>query len=421
MSNKGQKINLTRVEQLRNLAMTIARHQMLIQQLASRWGAMISEKLDAVEKQLIDEITKALQNTTRQSTPRQMIKELLRLEKQIKAIRKTALDAAKAEIREESVKLAENEGKWAKRITKELTPPPAEEEPKSKQPLSDLPEKTINALPDQTIVEGKTFEQWFENLEDGDIARIRDTVQRGVSEGWTINDVIKKIRGTRANNYEDGILHTSRIAASRMARTLCSGVANQAKHEFYQQNGDIVVGEEWLSTLDGRTCLQCGSLDRQRWGREDRHPIPPLHHNCRCVLLPITILSDLAENLEERPMANADFEEEARLTYCAKYPTKNWDALSASTRKKYYYQAINEYERIHGEGSAFSQVPGSVKYREFLEQASPDMQKSILGKYRYEQYKAGKLKINDFLPPWPDRTLTVAELKKRDKASFNQP
>lgn len=403
-----------RLDKLRNLALLIAGHQMLIQMLASKWGAVIVEKLDSVEKKLLDAIKEAVQNTSRQESATQTIKELMRLEKQIRTIRKSAIQAAKTEIHDESVDLAENEARWALHITKEL------DTGKKSAGLSALPDDKSIAIPKQTIVNGKTFDQWFQDLEDGDVSRLQSTVQSGVAQGKTIQDVVKDIQGTLENNYTDGVLETSRVSATRIARTLCSGIANQAKHEFYQQNDDIVMGEEWLSTLDGRTCLHCGAIDRMRWDAKEKHPIPPLHYNCRCVLLPITELSDLSEAEGSRPLANSDFEEDARLAYLAKYPKKDWDALSASTRKKYYYEAINKYERIHGKGTAFTQAPGRITYKEFLEQASPEMQKSILGKYRYEKYKAGKLKIEDFLPPWPDRTMTVSELKKRDKESFRK-
>ena len=45
----------------------------------------------------------------------------------------------------------------------------------------------------------------------------------------------------------------------------------------------------------------CAGLDRTRYKTGEPHPALPIHHNCRCVLLPVTILPDLVE--EQRPMA----------------------------------------------------------------------------------------------------------------------
>lgn len=110
---------------------------------------------------------------------------------------------------------------------------------------------------------------------------------------------------------------------------------------------DCVIGVEWLATLDFRTCPQCKSLDGVRWKRGEKHPKPPLHPGCRCVLIPVTELTDLGNDVP-RPVANADFEALAKKAYETKFPNKNWKDLSPSTRKKYYYQAQKDFELTTG-------------------------------------------------------------------------
>lgn len=415
---KQEKESGSRLDKLRDLALAIASHQMLIQMLGSKWAALIVERLDASEKRLMDTIEEELERKTFTGAASDTVRRLTGIRKKLAAIRREAIASAREEIRREAAELAENDAKWAKTVTKKLG------SEKEAGKLRDLPERSVNALVDRSIINGRSFDQWFQSLSREDAERLEILIQRAVSEGWSIQEVRTAILGTRANGYTDGLLETTRKTATNMARTLCSGVANQAKQAFYDANRDVVIGDEWLSTLDGRTCPACGALDRKRWKPDENHPVPPLHHQCRCVLLPVTPASDYAE--ESRPAANADFMAEARRMYEKKfprdkYPNKDWDKLAASTRQEYYYRAIREYEKLHGQGSAFTQVPGGMTYRDYLEQAPDQLKRDILGKYRYEQYKAGKLKITDFIPPYPDRRLTVRELKKRDLASFRRP
>ncbi len=81
--------------------------------------------------------------------------------------------------------------------------------------------------------------------------------------------------------------------------------------------GKMISGYEFLATLDFHTCLVCGIMDRRRYKRKADIP-RCIHAGCRCVVIPVTPLSDLT--VEERPMANADFDYEAKQMYEKKYP-----------------------------------------------------------------------------------------------------
>jgi hypothetical protein len=134
------------------------------------------------------------------------------------------------------------------------------------------------------------------------------------------------------------------------------------------------------------------------------------------VLLPVTPLSDLVE--ESRPMAKADFMAEAKRKYEEKYPNKKFEDLAMSTRKKYYHEAMREYEARTGE-SAYTQVSGSVSFRDYFEKHMTEAQRrDWLGPRRYELWKRGNLPLDKFIPPYPNPRLTVEQLKELDKKSF---
>ena len=228
----------------------------------------------------------------------------------------------------------------------------------------------------------------------------------------------RNIAGSAANDYKDGIFETSRRSAVNMARTLTNAIANNAKETFYRENSDVLEGVEILATLDGRTCPVCASIDRKRYKFDEQHPALPIHHQCRCVLLPVTPLSDLVE--ESRPMAKADFMKEAERLYKKKYPNKDFAALADSTKKKYYYEAMREYERRTGE-PAYTQVSGGVSFRDYFENhMTAQQQRDWLGPQRYKLWQHGNLPLDKFIPPYPNPKLTIEVLKDLDKKSFAQ-
>ena len=403
------------------LANQIAEHQARIQVIASNWWSVIVASLDATEKKYLSTLAKGLAGIEFIANDPTSLKKLTNLCAKLAAIRAAGWMAAEKQIAEESAKLAENEMHWAKRISKELgagiTPDDINaDDVIEPAPMRNLTAKQIQRVVDNGLAEGQTAKEWFKKLSDEEAARVEAAVKQGVADGKTIEDLSAEIGGTAKNDHKDGILERSRIDSQRMSRTLTNAVANNAKEAFYRENSDVLVGVEILATLDGRTCPVCAGLDRTRYGFDEPRPTLPIHHNCRCVLLPVTPLSDLVE--ESRPMAKADFMAEAKRKYEEKYPNKKFDDLAMSTRKKYYHEAMREYEARTGE-SAYTQVSGSVSFRDYFEKHMTDAQRrDWLGPRRYELWKRGNLPLDKFIPPYPNPRLTVEQLKELDKKSF---
>lgn len=394
---------------LSELAFTIADHQARIEKLGMKWAAILTDRLDATEKALMAEISAYMEKHSRGLNSLSSLTALHRLEKKIAAIRKEAFAQAQQEIMPEAGELADNEQKWAEKITETLAPESADK-------LSLVNKKALNDGLGKQLIESRTAEEWFSGTASADVMRINDMVREGVRSGWTIQEMTRRIVGTKANNYTDGLLETSRSHATTMARTLCCGVANNAKDQFYQENDDVVIGVEWLDTLDSRTCSRCGGLSRKRWKTKEPHPVPPAHHNCRCVLIPVTELTDLGDDAF-RPAANADFDAEAKELYETKYPGKKYEDLAPSTRKKYFYEAQKAYTARTG-NPPYRQVPGNMTFSEYFEQMPEKEKERYLGPGRYEVWKNGNLPLTKFFPPYPERMYSVKELKEMDKKSF---
>ena len=394
-------------KKIAELAQQIADHQARLQIIGSNWGEEINNALDATEKKFLERLQKELKNFDFVPNQKKTLAELKKINEKLLKIRTQAWIEAQASVTYECKKLSENEVKWGKRVAKEMT---------GEKKLNEPEQLQLNLVVENTLSSGRTLQQWFLKIAADDAARIETVVQQGFSSGLSIDEIVRQIIGTKANNYRDGIFNTTRNEANNIARTICNGIANSAKMAFYQANDDVITGVEILSTLDGRTCPVCASLDRKRYKMDEIPPSLPLHHQCRCVLLPVTPASDFAD--EQRPMANADFMAEAKRNYSAKYPDKNFDDLATSTKKKYYYQAMHEYEARTGK-PAYTQSDGAVSFRDYFNEHMTEQQrKDWLGPERYKLWKRGGISLDKFIPPYPQKRMTVEELKKLDQASF---
>jgi SPP1 gp7 family putative phage head morphogenesis protein len=113
-----------------------------------------------------------------------------------------------------------------------------------------------------------------------DALRVSNIVQVGWAQGKTLQEMIRQTVGTAGKNFADGVLDVSRQHAGTVIHTTTQHVANAARMEVWERNGDIVERYQWLSTLDRRTTQQCRSLDGRTF-EPGKGPMPPIHPNCR--------------------------------------------------------------------------------------------------------------------------------------------
>ena len=119
--------------------------------------------------------------------------------------------------------------------------------------------------------------------------KLGKTLAEGVDAGESITQLRKRI-----SELFDGF---TKGRSTNIARTEINSAGNWATEEAYKQS-EVVDGKEWLATLDERT----GDLDAQLDGTivslggnfsvkgkagSFTGETPPLHPQCRCVLLPV--------------------------------------------------------------------------------------------------------------------------------------
>gem|GEM_PF-1642724 len=337
-------------------------------------------------------------------------KELVRVKKlivRVEKLRKPTYDAARDLVFETSSSVLQ---KASEETVKECNRALAEQRRKAREErfCKTLTEKQQKAILDGQGIDGGTIAEWLGKWERFDLERIASVCQRASVESLSVDEISKAIRGSKESNFSDGILTTTKVGATMMARTIINGVSNNARVETIKANDDIIDGVKFVGTLDGKTCPHCGAYDGQIWRGEEIASArrPPIHPNCRCTLVPYVELRDEEGNVveleEERPAANADFDALAKEAYNAQAKQKGWNRrwedLSASTRLKYYYQAQKDYEKETGE-PAYRQVPASLTFEDYFKAQPESFKRAWLGVKRYELYQKGSLNEKNIFSP----------------------
>ncbi len=156
---------------------------------------------------------------------------------------------------------------------------------------------------------GKLLEAFVRDWSTAETKRVTGAIRQGFYEGQTNAQIIRTLRGTKANAYRDGLLAISSRNADAVVRTAVQHVASVARNETWKANPDVVRAVIWVSTLDSRTTPQCRSLDGRRFP-VDSGPRPPIHVRCRS-----TTVADLGFSRANAIRASKGGAVPANLTY----------------------------------------------------------------------------------------------------------
>tara|TARA_R100001443_G_scaffold117236_1_gene140687 strand:- start:1036 stop:3588 length:2553 start_codon:yes stop_codon:yes gene_type:complete len=229
----------------------------------------------------------------------------------------------------------------------------------------------LRTIATKPLIEGTPLNTWWGKLADDTQIRLESAVRLSSAEGETVEQAIRRIRGTTQGGvFVDGALTGTRREAEALARTALNGTANQARMAVLEENDDLLKGYQWVATLDSRICLQCAGLDGKNYESMEGRIQPPAHVNCRCTLVPVL-----------------KSEEELDLP-----PVKGIKSTRASMN---------------------GQVPASQTYGRWLKDQPVSVQEDVLGKTKAKLFRDGKLKIGSFTNR-KGKTLTLDELKVKE-------
>lgn len=226
--------------------------------------------------------------------------------------------------------------------------------------------------------QGRLLAGWASNVEAGRMTLIRNAIRAGVVEGRTTSEIITSLRGTKALQFNDGLLNRSRRELATIVQTAVAHTAQTARREFYKANDELIEAVVWVSTLDNRTSEECAIRDGLEYtvdGEPIGHAIPwlegpgRLHFNCRSVDAPVT---------------------------------KSWRELGIDADE------LSPAARASMDG----QVPGETTYGDWLLRQSAERQNEILGAGKAELLRSGGLKLPD-LYDGKGSPLTLRELRAK--------
>ena len=234
---------------------------------------------------------------------------------------------------------------------------------------------TLRAAAMTRPFQGRLLREWVRDHPAAVRMRLRGAIRQGVAQGETIDQMVRRVRGTRASGFRDGVMQINRRGAEAMVRTAVNHVVSAARDETYQANADLVKGVRWVATLDSRTSETCRGLDGKVFPI-DKGPRPPAHVNCRSSTTPIL---------------------------------KSWKELG-----------IDLSEAPEGtRASMDGQVPASQTYNTWLRGRTRAFQDEVLGKTKAQLWRDGGLSLDRFIDA-SGRAYTLEELRRRVPEAFRR-
>jgi len=206
--------------------------------------------------------------------------------------------------------------------------------------------ETLIAAVESKPFEGKLLKEWIDKLDEDSYTRIRDAVRMGIVEGESYGQITKRVIGTKALNYTDGVTALNMRQAQALVSTAVAHTANEARQTFYGANDDLIKGVQWISSLDSRTTLVCQSRDGNVYP-VDSGPRPPAHFRCRSSTTPVLkSYKELGINLDEAPAgtrASMDGqvpEAETYQSWFKKKPAAFQDEVLGPTKAKLFREGM---------------------------------------------------------------------------------
>ena len=241
-------------------------------------------------------------------------------------------------------------------------------------------EKLYKAAKKIPVVGGALLDELFSKIKDDVRLRVEYAIRQGITDGWTNQQIVQRIKGKKAFDYQDGILQQSRSDIDRVVRTARSHVANTTYMDTYKALGFTHV--KFVSTLDGRTSATCMHYSDRVYKIDEAHPRPPLHPHCRSVLAGVDADGNLAG---KRPFVSDS-------------------------------RPVRDIPKTEREGK-IGQVSANTTFKEWFNRQDKEFQREWLGEKRFKLFTKGGYSLEKFTDPI-GRKYTLNELRELDEKTF---
>lgn len=376
------------------------RHQTYVLRYSGSVRNKINALLDATEQDIADKIRARLLNAPGGLTGPYEIRRMQALQDQISTIRGTAWEKSSTELQTEMTHLALAESVTLGNTITLLLPVVIN----VVQPTARLLRSIALARP----FHGRILMDWAKDMEADDLRRIHTAIQVGMTEGQTTEQIVRRVIGSAALNYEDGATQLTRNNVSSIVRTATNHIANHSREAWFQENSDVITSERFVATLDSRTTPICRAYDGQQFD-VGTGPVPPLHFNCRSLRIAV-IDGTLAGDRPAKPYTENQLATE--------YADEN-DIEDVETRDDLPHGTKGDFDqwsrgRIR---ELVGPVPADTTYQEWLTGQSNHFQDDLLGVTKAKLFRDGGLKLTSFVNRQGDE-LTLHELAGKEAAAF---
>lgn len=220
--------------------------------------------------------------------------------------------------------------------------------------------------------QGVLLREALAGVEASAAKRVRDAIRIGYIEGEPIDRIVRRIRGTRAAGYADGILDWPRRDIATVTRTAVAHTASVARMKTYEANE--IQRYEWVSTLDSKTSMVCMGRSGKVY-EVGKGPLPPAHMNCRSTTVPL--LAGQSKIFGQRPSID-----------------------------------------YHDDRPKAKLVDANTTFAQWLKSQPAEVADDMLGPTRAKLWRDGKIEIDRFTDS-TGRVYSLEELRRRDAALFD--
>lgn len=274
--------------------------------------------------------------------------------------------------------------------------------------------KTLRSIVTTQPFNGGSLGQWFETLKRADQRRLTQSIQLGMAQGETTDQIVRRVAGTRAKKFKDGALSITRRDAQTVVRTATNHVSNNAREKVWEENEDIIAYKRWTSTLDGRTTPICRARDghgvpigNKRLPKgvpplEPKGARPPAHPACRSIFVASI---DGVGVVGQRPT----------VTDTRTRKKREIDFRKIAKEKGIPIQQVRREWAEKNVG----RTPAKTTYNSFLKRQSAKFQDDVLGKTKGKLFRKGGLDVDEFVDP-RGKELTLSQLAKTKPEAFEK-
>lgn len=339
------------------------RHALALGRYSRQTSDDIIRLLNSADKDITDQIAKRLSAIEDRGIglSKRTLARLDALVTEIRAINREAYGRTYDQLADELVAFAKTEAEFQRdSITKSLPTGVGDLGMTIPGPIM------LKAIVETRPILGTPLSKQFTTMSAVRVDAIEAAVRIGMIAGESTDDIVRRIRGTKAGGYNDGVLGESRRSLQTKVRTAVTHVSNQASQETWKANSRVVDAWQFLATLDNRTTVVCASNDGATFPLGEG-PIPPLHLNCRSISVAVT---------------------------------KSWRDLGIDADQ------LDAPARASMDG----QVAGGTTFESWLRGKDEGTQNKVLGKTKAELWRSKKLKLSDFVKNG-QTPLTLKQLK----------